>query len=420
MISAIRAALFGTARFLALICVMTCAACSGNPPTPSPLGTTEAQDVLTPTPKLTPSPTPMSEATAVATPVSEPTVSGFEHFIPMGFQGIELAAQSIYGGEIRVVGSAVPTWTRLPMPSNGLWTLRGWSPDGCHLVVVGDYPIGLVSWDGSIERIVFREREFAPGEHRSGTTLSPDNTWVAYIVGSGQQEYLGYEWQDVETASVGNDSSPIYRLTTAGRTWKPAWSPVTNMLAYGDANETGAPVLVISSPTGENRTVLFVSNDKNGEIREVRWSPTGDMIAFEVLDGQENQQVWLASIHGESEPLIMDDVVGIRDFWWQDAQTLGVYGTPRNSDTDLYVGSSVFWYDTVDLVQVGRLVPGSTFGQEIIQPSPLDAVRIGFFSADKFIAYDIPNGESTTLYPWYEDGVRWYLRPHGPGTGDCL
>lgn len=386
---------------------------------PTPRETAGVQDVLTPTSPMTSSPTPTSKATAVAALVPEPTVLGFERSIPMGFQGIEIAAQSIYGGGIRIAGSAEAAWNGLHEPDEGRLILRGWSRDGCHLVVDSDHTIGLINSDGQLERIAFREREIASGEHISDAALSPDMTWVAYIVGRGHLEYLGYEWQDVETVLIGNEGSPIHRLTTAGRSWAPAWSPVDHLLAFGDANEGGAPILVVMSPTGERRTVLFESDSKGGEIRVVRWSPTGEMIAFEVLDDQENSQIWLANIHGGSEPVITNGVVGIRDFWWQDALTLGVYATPRDSSNGQNSGSSVYWYNMVDHNQVGQLVPDSTLGQEIIQPGPLDRGRIGFFSGSKFVAYDFQSGESTMLYPRYEDGVRWYSKPNGVETSDC-
>jgi len=419
MVSAIRSTLFEITLLGATICALTCAGCSGYSPTPLPRGTNGVQDALTPAPLMTSSATPIAEATAAATLASEPKVLGFERSIPMGFQGIEMAAQSIYDGSIRIIGSAEAAWIGLNEPDEGHLTLRGWSRDGCHLIVGLDHAIGLINSDGQLERIVFREREVAPSEHIYDEALSPDLTWVAYIVGSGQQEYLGYERQDVETTPIGNESSPIYRLTTAGRTWEPAWSPVDQLLAFGDANEAGAPILVVTSPIGERRTVLFESNNTGGQVREIRWSPTGEMLAFEVLDSQENKQVWLASINGGSEPLIVNDVAWIHDFWWQDALTLGVYATPRDSDPSQRSSSFVYWYNMFDNNQVGQLVEGSTLGQEIIQPGPLSAERIGFFSGSKFVAFDFQSGESTMLYPRYEDGVRWYSKPDVVEIGDC-
>ena len=419
MVSAFRAALFETTRILATMCALACAACSGSFQTPLPRGTTGVREALTPTPLMTSFPTPMAETTAAATLVSEPNVLGFERSIPMGFQGIEIAAQSLYGGGIRIAGSAEAAWIGFNEPDEGHLTLRGWSRDGCHLVVGLDHAIGLINSDGRLERIEFRERGVAPSEHISDEAISPDMTWVAYIVGRGQQEYLGYEWQDVETAPIGNEGSSIYRLTTAGRTWEPAWSPVENLLAFGDANEAGAPILVVTSPTGERRTVLFESSHTGGEIRDIRWSPTGERLAFEVLDSQENKQVWLASIDGGSEPLIMNVVAWIHDFWWQDAVTLGLYATPRASVSSQPSSSFVYWYNVVDHNQVGQLAQGSTVGQEIIQPGPLNAGRIGFFSGSKFVAYDFPSGESMMMYPRYEDGVRWYSKPDGVEKSDC-
>lgn len=416
-----RIAIVASIRIVTTVCVTMCVACSGNPPTLSSQGTNETRDDLVPTARLILTPTPTSEVTVVATPVSEPPVLGFERSVPMGFAGIELGAEGISGEGIQIIGAAEGVWNRLSEPDGGRpFVLRGWSRDGCYLVVEGfDRTIRLVNSVGSFERVVFRERMAAPDEHIVDKALSPDMTWVAYIVGRGEQGYFRYERQDVETAPIGDESSATYRLTTAGRAWEPAWSPRDNLLAYGDANEAGEPILVVTSPTGEGRSVLFESNDTGGEIREIRWSPTGEMVAFEILDRQENRQVWLASMHGGAEPLIMNDVAWIHDFWWQDPQTLGVYATPRDLDASKFSSPSVYWLNAADMAQLGQLGPGSTLGEEITQPGPLDAFRIGFFSGNAFVAYNFQTGETTKLYPRLDTDARWYSRPNEVGVEEC-
>lgn len=399
-------------RWFPLMLVATLVGCAGTASTqaiPSPLGVPTAtslvdQNGISPAPTRGLSATTTPDATSTTAPLIIPTGAGF--------QGVELAMELKDDDGILLAGPDYRRPYPLPMTDLQLGKLLGWTSNACFLEVLqADGTIVLVGSDGRVEKTIFRPRATAEGEHINWETLSPDQTWAAYVVGEGKLEYIGYEIRNVETMRVDDQMGLVHRLTTSGRAWEPAWSPNSELLAYSDSDANGYSILVVSSPDGVVKTTVFQSTDKGIEVGSASWSPSGEYLAFELVDDLGYIQAGVTSTRGSAKPHVFRDLVGVSAIWWNGPNVLGVVGVPSGGDINASSSWPMFLYDVSNATEITRLDPEHTPGEEITRPGALDHERVGFFSGGAFVAFDFRGGDLIDLYNRPGDIKSWYVKP---------
>jgi hypothetical protein len=227
-------------------------------------------------------------------------------------------------------------------------------------------------------------------EHYPGLpVLSPDAKWVAYTTFSGQQEYFGSEFQDIEVIAVSRPDRPFV-LTTRGGAWQAAWSPDSQYLAYSDYDDAGVPQLYRSRPDGSESVQLTQFEARGARAHTLKWSPLKNLIAFVVYSpGPRESTVWTVSPDGTGLTEMGADVGDfIPDLWWSaDGRSLAFY-TQRHG-VEGSPGEAILWIDASDGKVLHTLERGETPDGYISLPFPVGGTEvIGMVGRDRLFLYD--------------------------------
>lgn len=221
--------------------------------------------------------------------------------------------------------------------AEGHWVdVLQWREDGCTLIAGLDDGIYEVNLHGEIVRPIFTFDSFP--EVSNGTIvlpssilryayypLSPDDSWLAYLVGSGNYEQWGddiepfrFEYQDLETISTDGTEGP-HRLSLRGGVRRVAWSPDGQRLAFSDYDAEGITQLFISSRDGSNRRQLTF-NSQPIEMGKIFWAPDGERIALDVYQADSAALTEILIVELDNDTIHMYENLGIH--WWRDSDSL--------------------------------------------------------------------------------------------------
>jgi len=221
--------------------------------------------------------------------------------------------------------------------AEGRWVdVLQWRANGCTLIAGMDDGIYEVNLQGEIVRPIFTFDSFP--EVSDGTIhltssihryayypLSPDDTWLAYLIGSGNIEDRGddlepyrYEYQNLETMSTDGTEGP-YRLSQRGGVRRVAWSPDGQRLAFSDYDAEGISQLFVATRDGSNLEQL-TSLTQPMEMGRILWSPDGERIALYVsqIDTWAIGGTYIIEKSADTFNVYED----IQAAWWRDNDSL--------------------------------------------------------------------------------------------------
>ena len=281
-----------------------------------------------------------------------------------------------------------------------------WQGNGCTLMVYlkgdGVYEINL---HGEVVRRIFTYDSFP--EITDGTILlpssihryayyplSPDDSWIAYLIGSGNIEERGddlepfrYEYQDLATMSVDGTAGP-YRLSQRGGARRVAWSPDGQRLAFSDYDTEGIPQLFVATRDGSNRDQLTHLTQPM-EIGKILWSPDGERIALYV--SQVDTWAIGSTLIIEMSQDAIYSYEDIRAEWWRDSDSLIAQHRTAQGQ------SSIIVYDisTGEISLLGEL--------ECYRMNPFgNPAMVGCLTVEnRFWVYDSID-QTAELYPYFD------------------
>jgi WD40-like Beta Propeller Repeat len=306
-----------------------------------------------------------------------------------------------------------------------------WKGTGCTLIAATRDEIVEMDLQGKILHSIFSFNQFhtpidgvilSPPSYsrRAIDALSPDETWIAYKIGSGNVEERGddlepirYEYENLETMSLDGTQGP-YRLSQNGGAWRAAWSPDSNQIAYSDYDDQGVHQLFVISRNGANRKQITSFIDPKVEIMKILWSPKGDKIAILVdQDGDESDDETILLNFDENNP--PKELKNIFAEWWRDDDVFIAWkiieDEPRHAEL-ITLETSTNIESTVRPEGCYRINP---FGN----PSMVGCMTYD----DKFVVYDSRSGEAT-VYSKFDSrrfAVQyWIAAPDAnPGSKVC-
>ena len=136
-----------------------------------------------------------------------------------------------------------------------------------------------------------------PGVHERNAQWSPDGRWIAWVADSSGEDEIYLAPQD--------GSAPPTRLTTGADTYKYelAWSPDSARILWGDKKQRLQWVEVAS------RQVTVVASNAAWEIRDYRWSPDSQWIAFTEPGNRQLETIQLYSVAERRS-------IPVTDYWF--------------------------------------------------------------------------------------------------------
>lgn len=162
-----------------------------------------------------------------------------------------------------------------------------WAPNGLEIYFLRryneyTYSLCAVRPSGSGFRVVVRDFPAAD------FAISPSGTQIAYS-GGGGLSVIGID---------GSSPHRIYRYPHLGLMISPTWSPDGKQLAFiSGANQI--------SVTDVSPIPLTHVINTSGPLEGVVWDPTGNLIAYTVLDGKFHDSVWTVRPDGSGARQLM-------------------------------------------------------------------------------------------------------------------
>jgi WD40 repeat protein len=312
-----------------------------------------------------------------------------------------------------------------------------WAGNGCTLIVATRDEIVKMDLQGKILQTIFSFDQLpsitdgvilSPPStgRRAIDALSPDETWIAYKIGSGSYEQRGddlepirYEYENLETMSVDGTQGP-YRLSQNGGAWRAAWSPDSKQIAYSDYDEKGIHQLFIINKDGTNRRQVTSFTHPRmkgtsltypaGEILKIIWSPNGEKIAS-LVDQGDHWSTIVLNIDGKSSEALEN----ISAEWWRDNNSLVAWKIieqePRHAE--------LITLDTNTNKEFTIRPEGCHRINQFGNPSMIGCMTLDY----DFFVYDTKSGNAV-MYPKFDPNRLeihyWIAAPDSyPGVNGC-
>ena len=136
----------------------------------------------------------------------------------------------------------------------------------------------------------------------STPAFSPDGQQIAFT----RRDSSGTARTIWVVPALGGDAMPV-----ATNARMPAWSHDGEQLAYVETMPGQLSSIVVASPEGGNREVVFRDEAPYLALYSPAWSPDGSMLAFSRSLGGNTGELWLISLDGESPRRLSHDPPGV-------------------------------------------------------------------------------------------------------------
>jgi len=303
---------------------------------------------------------------------------------------------------------------KLEIPGEVAINVYGWSDDGCTLFVETESKeIVQVDMEGDLKERLVNIDEIGIDGNIIDVKVSPDEKWIAFLSGTGQQGYTTYEFQNIVTALIGGQPSRVYHLTKDGVTRDVTWKPDGALLAFNDNDINGVQQIFTSNFDGSEKSQL-TDFDKTGlVITSLRWSPDGEKLAFAIVE-ESNDMSYLA-IAGTSlvnKIVNITTITDVNKFWWASNNIVIADVIPLGKNPNSATDRTIAWFDASSGEELGMIDSASIPNGIFEIPGPLTPLsKFGFFSGKAFYTYDIFSLEIERLFNKFTDSRYWISSP---------
>ncbi len=324
---------------------------------------------------------------------------------------IALASKD-YGG-IFVVELATGDRQKLEISGDKVINVIGWATNGCTLFVESEKQrIIKVDTKGKILGEISDINSLKLGSAIARIRISPDEQWIALVLGTGNQEFTSYEFQNLVTISS-KGSNEIFKLTDGGVVNDVSWKFDFTMVAFADIDNDSIQQVFISSPNGSSKIQETHFNKKSLTIRSLKWSPTGEKIAF-IIHNEERQESYIGIVETRDPDnvIFINSVIAVNEFFWLPNDRIIADILPSDNDPSKLADRAIAWFNSDTGQEVGRISPENLPGEDFQMPGLLaNSDRIGFFSDNNFYAYDTSSMQIEKGFDMFADLRYWFSAP---------
>lgn len=344
------------------------------------------------------------------TPTNSPGTNYFDQLS----EGLVVAVVGRDYGALFLVETETEEHRKLEIPGEFGINIYGWSIDGCTLFVGTETNrIVQVDVEGNIKDEIVRIDDLDLDGNVVQTKISPDEKWVAFLSGTGNHEYASYEFQNLITVSVQDQGTKTYPLTNSGLVNDMAWEPARNLIAYNDSDVHDVQQIFISNPDGSERIQLTHFVEQGFIIRSLEWSPTGEKLAFAIVEEDTNESyLSIVNVPFENSLINIASIVDVNEFWWTSNDIVVADVSSLGKNPNIMTDRDISWYNATTGEELGSLdlteLPNGIF--EL--PGPLAfSNTTGFFSGDGFYEYDLSSLQIERIFSKFSDIRNWISRP---------
>jgi len=146
-----------------------------------------------------------------------------------------------------------------------------------------------------IEKGPTRNLTDSSGAHDKWPRWSPDGSQIAFISDKSGEEELYLMPQD--------GSKPAEQITQGGTAmrYSPDWAPDGKRIAFSDKDGKLYVVTLV------DRKIVEVADSPRGQIRDYKWSPRGNFLAFSMVNQNQFQSVFVWSANDGQLRRVTDD-----------------------------------------------------------------------------------------------------------------
>jgi WD40 repeat protein len=364
------------------------------------------------------SPSLPPELTVAGTTTSLPATDDSSHLL----EGLYIAIAGRDHGSLFLVDVKTGIYQKLEIPGEIGINIYGWSKDICTLIV-GTETNRIIQIDvnGSIKKEILQtdELDFNGRMILTTVSLSSDENWLAFISGTGNQEYATYEFQNLIVVSVQGEEYKIYQLTNSGLINGVSWKPDSSALAYNDVDNNGIQQVFISNPDGSERLQLTHFDKEGFVIKSLQWSPTGEKLAFLVSEKEGNtNSLTIVDTSLSNKVTSIGPIAGIKEYWWSpdDVVVANILQTDPNKPAE----DALSWYSAMTGEELGKLDSSDLPDVNFALPGPLMlSNQLGFFSHNKFYVCDISSAQLIPTFNQFTDMRYWISAPKAFDKDSC-
>jgi len=307
---------------------------------------------------------------------------------------------------------------KLMIPGKVGINIHGWSKDGCTLIVGTDTNhLIRIDVNGHIKEEILNINNinFDGKIILTSISISPDEQWIAFISGTGHQEYSTYEFQNLVTVPVYRQNNHIYQLTDRGLVSDFSWKPDGSFIAYVDVDTSNIQQVFTSEPDGSKLKQLTHFTLEDLKIKSLLWSPTGERIAIAIMEettGVNYLVVMDANLDEKKIPVQLQLMEETIEYWWTQNDIIVVKAPTTDNGLNTLASKTLSWYSGTTGEKLGELDLMLLSNQVIMLPGPLtNSGKVGFFSDHSFYIYDIFSLHIEKKFNQFADMRYWISSP---------
>jgi WD40 repeat protein len=309
----------------------------------------------------------------------------------------------------------------LEIPGETGINIYGWADDGCTLIVgTATNQIIRIDVNGEIKDEIIRidDLEFDGEIILPNLSLSPNGRWLAFLSGTGHREYATYEFQNLISISIQDKKYEVFPLTHSGLVNNFSWNPNDNSLAYNDVDKNGIQQVFLSDANGSGRVQLTDFFQEELIITSLQWSPTGEKIAMSVFEENVGASYLIIIDMSSGKKIIPIRVMTqVNEYWWAPNDTIvaKVLENPNQNPN-----KTLSWYSSTTGEKIGEFDSTVLTDEFFILPGPLTfSTSVGFFSNYDFYIYDISSSHTEQLFNQFTDIRYWISSPSKYDVEKC-
>lgn len=334
---------------------------------------------------------------------------------------VVMAVASKDQGGIFLVESATGQSQKLEISGDTFIDVIGWAANGCTLFVETEQQrIIRVDIKGNIvEEIADLSSLDAEGS-KGRIKISPDEQWISLILGTGYHGYTSFQFQNLVTFASWNTEEK-FKLTENDGANDVSWNLDSTAVAFTDKDNNNIYQIFASSPNGSNRAQITRLSRTSVVIKSLKWSPTGEKIAFVIRD-EEKQEIYLGIVKtvDPDNLIFIPTVGGVNDFFWLSNDRLIADVLPSDMP-NTFENRAIVWFDSDTGQELGRLSARNLPGGMFLWLGPLaDSDRIGFFSDWNFYTYDVSSLQMEKGFGMFTDIQYWISAPKAVEAESCI